>query len=748
MAGKAKQPSAGEFETHFTASGQLVLELGRRLVGRPSVAVAELVKNAYDADATYCKVWREPGAIVIADDGHGMSKEDFQDKWMVIATDAKRKDRFSRKFSRPLSGAKGLGRFSSQFLGHHLRLVTHYKLSGNRWSKISCDFPWKKLGGRSDIAQTTLLAKLEIVSKAPEHMTVLRISDLALKITDKDFKEINTAVSEIAQPLRQFYNGGLLTVPGGVDPGFQFFSDTAADPDALSDDLVTDILERSTGRARIDVSGKTATISATFRNSDIVRELSIPLTNNLLGKMAGDICFLPKRKGTFNKLKIKGPRAYKWVRKMSGVRVYDHGFRVAPYGYGSDDWLNLAVDKASNRRAWRSQFTEVDKPDGNPGDLTREQANPFLKRPNNEQLVGAVFLRSQDLISSDDSKRPVLRQAASREGYLNNEGFQQMRDIVLAAVELLAKGYNDVRIAERAAALAAGKAKILKGIKDAAKSIQTSPSLNAGQKEEVLDALERMRKEYLDYEEHQKENVRFFEAMSQLGMLAGFMSHEMDDMLSKVSALVENAKAHEKTLTKIGASEYLKELKVVHQVVSDQQEFVRMFVDITRGNATPKEYSTQAAIDLIYERFRAFCESRKVKVEYTHIPLEIESPPLPAAAYLGALVNVFTNAIKAVVDVKNTNPVSRIRFSAKTTDTEHVVEIYDTGYGIAPGIEAWIFDPLFTTTDEKNPLGKGMGLGLYLVERLMRQFNGSIQVIPAPEGFTTGFQLRWKLAKE
>ena len=36
----------------FTIDAELLRELGERLVGKPHIALAELVKNSYDADAT------------------------------------------------------------------------------------------------------------------------------------------------------------------------------------------------------------------------------------------------------------------------------------------------------------------------------------------------------------------------------------------------------------------------------------------------------------------------------------------------------------------------------------------------------------------------------------------------------------------------------------------------------------------------------------------------------------------------
>ena len=62
-------------ELNFTVDAKLLQELGERLVGKPSVALAELVKNAYDADAHMVEIgfYPEESKIVVRDDGHGMT---------------------------------------------------------------------------------------------------------------------------------------------------------------------------------------------------------------------------------------------------------------------------------------------------------------------------------------------------------------------------------------------------------------------------------------------------------------------------------------------------------------------------------------------------------------------------------------------------------------------------------------------------------------------------------------------------
>jgi hypothetical protein len=66
-----------DFEAvRFQADSALLRELGERLVGQPHIALAELIKNSYHADATNCTIALERDSITVTDNGHGMSRSE------------------------------------------------------------------------------------------------------------------------------------------------------------------------------------------------------------------------------------------------------------------------------------------------------------------------------------------------------------------------------------------------------------------------------------------------------------------------------------------------------------------------------------------------------------------------------------------------------------------------------------------------------------------------------------------------
>ncbi|URI09424.1 ATP-binding protein [Aquincola tertiaricarbonis] len=114
---------AEESELHFDVSTGLKRVLGRELITDDEVAIFELVKNSFDANANTVRLHFEEDQIVIADNGDGMSYEDLTGKWLFVAYSAKRSGRPDGDFRnvaadrRHYAGSKGIGRFSSDRLG-------------------------------------------------------------------------------------------------------------------------------------------------------------------------------------------------------------------------------------------------------------------------------------------------------------------------------------------------------------------------------------------------------------------------------------------------------------------------------------------------------------------------------------------------------------------------------------------------------------------------------------------------------
>lgn len=125
--------------SNFKTKARAIELLGRKQIRDSVTALAELMKNSYDADAPWLRVefntQNMPNHIIISDGGLGMNKADIENKWLVLGTNSKTSN--AKKQSpdgRPLMGAKGIGRLASARLGKQLWLIT--KNLNSNWNIV------------------------------------------------------------------------------------------------------------------------------------------------------------------------------------------------------------------------------------------------------------------------------------------------------------------------------------------------------------------------------------------------------------------------------------------------------------------------------------------------------------------------------------------------------------------------------------------------------------------------------------
>lgn len=129
-----KNGSSDSARYSMRISGLILDKLGVRLYDRVSAVVAELVANAYDADATKVTIrlplgteLRSEHTISIEDDGHGMNHEEANDLYMSVGADRRRRSKDgarSPKFQRPVMGRKGIGKLAPFGVCHKIEVLS------------------------------------------------------------------------------------------------------------------------------------------------------------------------------------------------------------------------------------------------------------------------------------------------------------------------------------------------------------------------------------------------------------------------------------------------------------------------------------------------------------------------------------------------------------------------------------------------------------------------------------------------
>jgi uncharacterized protein (TIGR02391 family) len=121
--------------------------LGFRMYSRLPNAVAELVANAYDADANNVRVELETSGsqkVTVTDDGHGMSRDDLADRYLRIGRNRRADDQGFSPGGRRVAGRKGLGKLALFGIGKRITIRT--KAKGQRfWTQVVMD--WDEIKG-------------------------------------------------------------------------------------------------------------------------------------------------------------------------------------------------------------------------------------------------------------------------------------------------------------------------------------------------------------------------------------------------------------------------------------------------------------------------------------------------------------------------------------------------------------------------------------------------------------------------
>jgi hypothetical protein len=115
----------------FEPGAMSIIQMGEELIGNPSTAINELVKNAYDADSNSCRVYFNYNDnptlsyAIIIDDGNGMKENTLFGEWLQPSVSTKRKPGAkSEIYKRNFLGSKGIGRLAAMALGRYITVIT------------------------------------------------------------------------------------------------------------------------------------------------------------------------------------------------------------------------------------------------------------------------------------------------------------------------------------------------------------------------------------------------------------------------------------------------------------------------------------------------------------------------------------------------------------------------------------------------------------------------------------------------
>lgn len=661
----------------FKPKAQILLQLGEQLIKSESVAILELIKNAYDADAKNVVVTMmnidepEKGYIEIIDDGVGMNLWTVQNVWMEpgnthkkdIVTASKRSS-----LNRLPIGEKGIGRFGVHKLGKKIEMITR---SANE-QEIYVSIDWDSFANAKYLEDVHVV----IEERTPEFFTdgktgtKLYISNLSACWTRGMLRNVYRSVTSLSSPfnsidafrvkfktdkkdwlkgLLSFENikkyalyTGSMEIEGGYITKFTYsFSPFSA---------MTGLKSRN-----FEIQTPVLMLEKAKGKRGEVRKIDIGKFN--IGKVKIDLLVFD-RDSSFRARYIEDKRTYgAYLDENGGVRVFRDGVRIYDYGEQGNDWLGLDSSRINT-----------------PG-----------KYLSNNLVLGAVQL---DREHSGD-----LQEKANREGFIENAAYMEFRDAVSYAINYFTTQRNIDKESLRV---------YLNGGKK--EPVKQDVSL-IRQKIAVYIKDEKERKEIDGYLKRIEEDYNYIQKMylktASAGMSYGVVIHEIEKVIAELNNAVKAEKA---------SAQITNLAKHLARLVDSYAELLR---NRAKSQNCLRDMIKQAVFSLQYR-----LEAHQIHVECLTDLVEDDYVDCASNLIVGSIINIIDNSIwwTTYAEVPQRHIIIKV---TKEIDGHLAIVIADNGCGFSLSPEDAI-KPFVSTKPS------GMGLGLNIVNEIMISQGGTL----------------------
>jgi signal transduction histidine kinase len=403
----------------FKPRARLLLQLGDQLIKNESIALLELVKNSYDADATKVNISMEnidtpdKGIIFLEDNGVGMDMDIIKNVWMEPASDYKEKlleeKKVTKEFKRLPLGEKGIGRFSVYKLGEEIELIT--KKGKN--SEILIKINWNDFQNSKylDEMSIKIIEREPVVFTGSKTGTKIIIKKLKTPWTKQMVKEVYRSVNSMCSPFdapdsfvisfhtdKKEWIEGLLSWDEVKD--YALFSVDCE----IEGQYINKFNYKFTPWPAMK---KLHPRQITEKNDEVKKvakmadkdNVAIDLSAAKIGKIKFKALIFDRDTKVLS-LGVQDKRGLKdYLDINGGIRIYRDGVRVYDYGEPGNDWLDLGT----------------------------RRINIPTKRISNNIVLGAIHLARED--STD------LEEKTNREGFVDNEAFNVFKAAVLYVLE-------------------------------------------------------------------------------------------------------------------------------------------------------------------------------------------------------------------------------------------------------------------------------------------------------------------------
>lgn len=676
---------------HLRFSTEMLRRLGEELNPHPEQGILELVRNAYDADASLCTVelmdaHRRGGTIRITDDGDGMGLDAIRDGWLVVGSSAKSRQKLTAKKRAPV-GNKGIGRLAALRMGTAATLVTRPRAKPGVEYRLRLD--WSAFDSAQVVDEVPL--RLDSNRRPPNVASgsVVEIENLRVSLDAGKVRRLARALVLLANPFV------------GLDPSYESAGFRLVLRAPEFEELEQLVARRYFDEAdfhlhgEIDKRGQASAWVRDYQGDVIFRAGHDELCSRKQTAYAAPPTVFDLwvfllgggRDSRFSPRAVTLTEIRKWLGEFGGVHLYHRGMRVSPY---SDfDWLDM------NLR--RSQLQEL--------------------RPSTNTSIGRIFVKDVE---------GRLKPKTDRVGFIEDETFQELRRFATDALEWLA----DRRLEQREARRDTEKAKTARQVKRAKKNVQQAVnSVPPALRQDLAQAVESLEKAK-DREVHRlREDLQLYRTLCTVGATTAAFAHQAKSPLVQITSSAGTLA--DALQAQISAAQ----LPMLREMAFDIGRFAESLLSFSKVTLCLLQHekrrrtavSIHKAIEDVLGLIKPYLDLRDVKVQR-----ELRAQRCSVLASQAALESILTNLlINSLQAFEQNHPGERLvvfqtdDISDPRRPSKKLVRLVvsDNGPGIKKLSVEDVWLPGKTTTAE------GTGLGLTVVKDVVTELGGSVAAI-------------------
>ena len=661
---------------------RIIRAIGEDLISNETIALVELIKNSYDADAHKVSITFESplvvgqGAIVVKDDGHGMTREVLKSAWLEPATISK-KDNHRSPGGRRVTGEKGLGRFAAARLANkmhvesialqpHRRVVAAFDWGEFRkderfLDEIRCDWEEHRVESQA-VSGTTL--RLEGLHDGWDGESFRRLRSQLARLVARPRKKDRFAI-DLDLPSAFKEQAGPISPPAILGkPHYAITGSVSAEGHLVGSIAVGST--SSTVDEVVKLEGGRTPKCGPFEFEVKVWDRDPDALQGLVGELHSTVRDLRRD-----------------LDDACGVSIYRDSFRVLPYGGPANDWLRL--------------------------DLRRVQ-NPTMRLSNN-QIVGAIH------ISADGNSQ--LRDQTNREGLVESPAVDDLRRCVVDVLTHIEKAryqkrHEKARKEEEQSGLGLFRDLDLKPVKDSFE--QKYP-----QDKEFLQFLTKQEQAFQSSVKQVQRVIVRYRRLATLGQLIDVVLHDGRTPVASISNECDLARRDLKSTTDTAAAreKLLGRLDTIGKQTEVLSSLFRRIAPF--GGRKWGRPSEQPIEKLIADSFAIFARPVAEWKVKTTLPTSQTLVTADAAEMQQIFVNLVDNALFWLGKV----PAERRAISVECSHVDGGVEILfcDSGPGVPDDVRDYIFDPYYSTKPD------GVGLGLTIAGEIATEYDGSLELV-------------------